>query len=611
MKLGTLRIEGFKCFPYGVTFDFNRGPGLYFLTGRNEKYPELGANAVGKSSLLDALSWIFYGKTVRKLKAKDVVPWGSTGYTGVILEIDGQYLHRRRNPNYLCWVDSDGLELQPIQQKEMEEIIGLSFDAFTNSILFGQFTRPFLDLTPSEKEKLFSDTLALDKWFEYSDNATKRVHDIESCISTLEKEQARVEGELSRVEEADYKAQAEKWYKENNVQMEYAIEDLANVDKKLRAVRNQIRDGKVKREKALDCIADIALDLLDASNESQQLVEVERSRSAKLVEVTTRLDLARDSLDKLGDDGQCSLCGQDVSDSIYDEFAATVRELECKAAIVDSAVIDASIEKKDSVRRLSALQKERTEYKDSSTSLGAQIDSDCVYLARLKTDENTLSIKVSALKKESNPFTKLERDRVESAILLRKELEKHTVRINYHKDRLESYRYWVKGFKGVRLFLMDDRLQELEYEINNALGDLGLKEWRIALTTEREVGRGSKRAYRPGFCVRIDCGNGESIPWEAWSGGESQRLRLAGSMGYANMILNNAGIQSDIEFWDEPSTWLSEEGIDDLLETLYYRAQNLKKQIWVVDHRALQYGGFASTVIVVKDEKGSYFEEVA
>ena len=77
------------------------------------------------------------------------------------------------------------------------------------------------------------------------------------------------------------------------------------------------------------------------------------------------------------------------------------------------------------------------------------------------------------------------------------------------------------------------------------------------------------------------------------------------------MIQRMSGVRYTFENWDEPSAWLSQEGIEDLLESLRERAVVAKKAIWIVDHRALGSGGFSQVWQAVKTDSGSSLRLVA
>lgn len=162
--------------------------------------------------------------------------------------------------------------------------------------------------------------------------------------------------------------------------------------------------------------------------------------------------------------------------------------------------------------------------------------------------------------------------------------------------------FWVGGFKRVRLFIVEQALQQLELEINNCLGSLGLLDWHIKLDVERENKSGG---ITKGFTVMVYPPDAKApVKLEAYSGGETQRLRLAGNLGLANLIMERAGLRSTVEVLDEPSQHLSDEGLLDLADTLAERALVTGKRIFIIEHNLLDYA-FAGTITVVKGPDGS------
>ena len=101
--------------------------------------------------------------------------------------------------------------------------------------------------------------------------------------------------------------------------------------------------------------------------------------------------------------------------------------------------------------------------------------------------------------------------------------------------------------------------------------------------------------------------NSSSKPWEAWSGGEGQRLRLAGTLALSSLILRQFNHDCNIQCWDEKLYWLSGSGEDDMLDLLRETAKQHNKQIWLVDQHSLDYN-FDGVIKVVKDAKGSHLE---
>jgi energy-coupling factor transporter ATP-binding protein EcfA2 len=135
---------------------------------------------------------------------------------------------------------------------------------------------------------------------------------------------------------------------------------------------------------------------------------------------------------------------------------------------------------------------------------------------------------------------------------------------------------------------------------------LGLPGWEIKITTEVALKSGD---MKPGIHIQISSPHAKG-PWAEQSGGEEQRVRLAVAMGFSAVIQRMAGVWNRLEVWDEPSNWLSEQGVEDLLQCLAYRAETTNKTIWVIDHRSLS-GNFAEVWSVIKDTNGSHIKVIA
>ena len=69
--------------------------------------------------------------------------------------------------------------------------------------------------------------------------------------------------------------------------------------------------------------------------------------------------------------------------------------------------------------------------------------------------------------------------------------------------------------------------------------------------------------------------------------------------------MERAGLRSTVEFFDEPSRHLSQEGLLDVAETLNQRALQAGKRIFLVDHATIDFGDFADRFLVKKGRGGS------
>src|SRR4029077_19584673 len=122
-----------------------------------------------------------------------------------------------------------------------------------------------------------------------------------------------------------------------------------------------------------------------------------------------------------------------------------------------------------------------------------------------------------------------------------------------------------------QLYVITEVLQELEFVSNAMLADVGLEDWQIKFSIEKETQAGTLQS---GLHVTIlSPSNDKPVRWKCWSGGEGQRLRLVGALALSDVLLNHAGITTNLEVLDEPTSHLSQEGVRDLLPFLAERAR--------------------------------------
>lgn len=219
----------------------------------------------------------------------------------------------------------------------------------------------------------------------------------------------------------------------------------------------------------------------------------------------------------------------------------------------------------------------------------------------LENKSNPFILSLAKHKQKNDPFINLLEKNKKERETLQAQIDTHSQETKQVESQLVAVEYWKHGFKRIRLFFVEQILLALQIEIGSALSALGLEGWKVTLATESENKSGS---IKLGINIHIKSPKSEGS-WDVWSGGETQRLRLAIAMGLASLIQRAAGVWYNLEVWDEPTNWLGTEGIEDLLAALQYRAESQNKQIWIVDHRALMFSGFKEIWGAIKDSDGT------
>lgn len=598
-------INNFKCFVGKHEFAFAElGNGLHFLRGNNEVEPKLGSNGAGKSSLLGSLQWCLFGKTSEGLKNPDIKPWYGKGATSVltVFDIDDKEYNicRGTEPNFLHLDDKD------CAQENIDALLQLNYDIFSHTILLGQGKPLFFDLAPKAKLELFSDVLNLERWDQRSDKASAKT-------KTFQERQIRYRGELSGVALSFHnlmdsidsiKIKSEAWSKEQ--------------EQKLNELRIKLKDNKKELEKTstLKDAADLIYDgsatelkaLIDSNrktaDEFQQITEQYHKAITK-VEVLKRDKIRiENELKNLGDLDNCPTCGQKLKGT---SLASHIKEL--KNNITDLAnqikkgePVELAKKKETIQNRIHQNVEHTKQFEAKASEARSSLDRLIPIVSQLQAFIRVNEQKIIEDEQAENPY----RDQLQQ---LRKQKTQLVSDMNELKEKLqnieellERYKFWVKGFKDVRLYIVDEVLQELEIVTNTMLEEIGLVGWAVQYDIERETKSGT---VARGLNVIIQSPtNKEPVKWESWSGGEAQRLRLVSALALSEVLLNYAGVLPNLEILDEPTRGLS--NTNGLVEILANRAAQLNKIVILIDHRTIESASFDSTITVTKTKKGSF-----
>lgn len=620
MIFKTLTVSGLKSFKQEQTFEFPSKPGLYFMFGRNDAEPRMGSNGAGKSSLWDLLCWVLYGKTLRGQKADAVKTWDSKPpHAGeLVFELAGvehTLFRSMGRPNKL---EYDG---EAITDEEVSQFFPLPFEAFLYSVVFGQKNVKFLDMKAADKLRLFTNLLDLDEWLERSKKASKLYDNVRERYEDVRRELSGLEGQVKQLQQTleGYRKQAVGWKEdvaEEVAEYRSTIRDLLlearDLNSKLPLLAAHLESLEAEAKQVLEERSAVYVKMTNTANQldttNKQIGETSGRKNVAMKAYQSFAKFTKHSKDP--ESVVCDVCQQGVDPSHVRKRLVVLKKEWRDATKPMKRLVR---RRKDLEERASSLKKETHRIDGRLNALHRDIsevkrDKDTVrkHLLQVGNDIEKAKKRKEALQRKNNPFKKLETETLEDLYDLNRNIEALRRVVSKQEMELEYSKYWIKGFREVRLYLVSEFLTQFEVEANNHLSKLGMDEWGLAFDVEAET---KSKTIKKGFSVMVSSPhNTKPVPWESWSGGESQRLLLAGSIGLSNLIFSKYGVFPNIEVWDEPSSWLSEEGIHDLLDTLAFRAVQEQKQVWVADQRFLEYGNFDNMITVVKDKKGSHIE---
>ncbi len=215
-----LRLSGFLSYRQPVELDF-RPFDLACISGQN---------GAGKSSLLDALTWVLFGEARSKDKDAIINLQSKAAEVVLVFEYENNlYRVQRTAPRgkttlleFQVWegdwetaarsmtfsgVNSPGNpgRWRPLTEKTLretqtriEQTLHLDYDTFINASFFLQGKADqFAQKKPSERKALLSSILGLEVWETYRERAAERRREVEKEIAALERMIADIDAELA------------------------------------------------------------------------------------------------------------------------------------------------------------------------------------------------------------------------------------------------------------------------------------------------------------------------------------------------------------------------------------------------------------------------------
>ena len=169
MKLNTIKIENFLS--VGEAFvDFEDFTELVHVVGVNHDTKPISSNGAGKSSIIEAIAFALFGKTIRKTTEKSLKNIHTKGKCKVTLTVnDNVVIERTKKPPLLkVTVDGENCTKEGINatQKYLETFLNTNSSIFLASIVFGQSNSTnFLTASAEEKRNIIQNFLSVSDLF--------------------------------------------------------------------------------------------------------------------------------------------------------------------------------------------------------------------------------------------------------------------------------------------------------------------------------------------------------------------------------------------------------------------------------------------------------------
>lgn len=589
IRFKTLTISNFKSYTAEQVFDFDQPPGLVLVSGENRVDARLTGNGAGKSSLFGALCFALYGKDAAGTRGPDLRNWDKKGTTEVTLKLSvnkvDHTIERKLAPNLLLL---DGTE---VPQEEVDQLIGIEYQIFNVVVLHGQNMAAFLDFPAPVQLEYFSNLLSLETYMTAGKIAVERARKLEGEAKELEKQYFFDRGFMVEIDNRldGLRDQDVKWCRER-------YRTLLRLQKEIK----EAKAGLAKEIEKQKPIEPFDMKYYDAA---ERMLRKDKKARDDIMDKLEQLDRDIARVQKsMPDAGVCKACGQALPDAVKTKKNLLDKLLDLRAEVAEEEKTLERVKQSYVASKLN-MEKQIKRLDEYKATHGAEV-------AKREKAVATLESNIQALEQDMENWRDVKVSEYASGIkMLENRLQGLKESTAQQKESIDTLylmsglcRYWDKGFKELRLQLIDDALAQMAFKSNSALHDLGLPDWQVNIQAESINKSGTVKRG-----MKILAGKDELKSIHCFSGGETQRLRLAVALGFSDLVEALCGVTVNIELFDEPSSWLSQQGVTDLLDVLSERAMLQNKRIYIADHRSLEYP-FAAQVVVVKTEDGSVLE---
>ena len=583
MKLFGMTVDNFLGIKHGeLSFD---KPGLVLIEGENNDSPSSISNGAGKSSIFEAVLWVFTGKTKRGLTGDSVINILTKRNCQVSMTWDNYTVIRSRKHDengtglrlFEHTAGLPSIELTRSTNKDTQAILD-SLIKIPPSVLekiayFGQEdVKSFASLTDSELKGVFSDMLGMD-FLSASQKKVKvyyeeREKEEADCLKKIDSIRAKMDAGLDQL--VIMKKARKEWEGKVKAEIKKTEANLNKDDLKLQASTKEHEAGKEELIKAKQDVVRVQQELAVVNEAHRKSKDARGAVSKVLMALQTKCDyLARDlqrqvgSLksisDKIG--SSCGECGK-----VYEENDLAGAMSQQKASIGKGVVAlkkitaerDDYIAKEDALKKQELLAKtkvtelqEKNEHIDKGLRLEWKIDALGAEITQLKASvikqKKTLEGLVAEFENGNRWATDITKQKTKLSKLTDKLKEKEMALEQCQEEgELAKALAGLLGNGGLKSYIFDSVTPELNRVINDYMQELDDIEVEISTVSRLKNGD-----YREKFAINIKNRHGAEN-YKGQSGGEKQKVNLAIALGFNKIARTLSSESINCLFLDEP-----------------------------------------------------------
>jgi DNA repair exonuclease SbcCD ATPase subunit len=535
----------------------------------------VGKNGSGKSTVLDALTFVLFNKPFRKIN-KPQLP-NSTNDKDCLVEIEfstgsTEWIVRRGIKPTIFELYRNGTKLEQSaeakdDQKFLEsKVLKLNFKSFTQIVILGSSTFvPFMQLTTAARREIIEDLLDIKIFSTMNLIVKDEIKSIQDEVKNLNYKKNLIEEKIlmqeNFIQELDLKGQSEIIRKKN----------------KIVEIKSKIEESESACGKLLDECEQIDSEIEKYSNAT--------SKSKKLYDVRGKLQNKLDNLNKnksfFIDNETCPTCSQTIGDDLKQ---SKINEHDSNITEVFSALNELESE----LQKIKKDEEKLIDLSSKGSELNKQIRdlmNKCKYDAQIIEDIKGEIVEIeNGLNNKTEETNILNEFKVEET-QIQKEVDKK-------KEKLQQYDFIYSLLKdtGVKTKIIKNYIPVINQQVNKFLQ---MMDFYINFTFDEEFNESVRTPIH------------EKFSYESFSEGEKQRIDLALVFTWREIARMKNSVNTNLLILDEVfDSSLDINGTDDFLKIIRYVIKDAN--IFVISHKSEMHDKFENVIQFEKIKEFSY-----